>query len=73
MRNAAPKMDPPDPERVFRNYVAQCRRLGIKPVQRERAKAAIQEWADALAAARAAPAVTALGGGEGRGEAGEPT
>jgi hypothetical protein len=24
--------DPPDPDRVYRNYVAQCRRLGVTPL-----------------------------------------
>ena len=56
MRDAAPKMDPPDPERVYRNYVAQCRRLGVTPTPRDRAKALIREWTDALAARRAPPA-----------------
>ena len=44
-----------DPERVYRNYVAQCRRMGITPTPRERAKALIREWTNALAAGRQAP------------------
>ena len=61
--------DLPIPDRVYRSYRRTCRRLKIKPVPRERALAAIQQWADALAAARAVPPHE----GEGRGEAGEPT
>ena len=49
-----PELGSPIPDRVYRNYLAQCRRLRIKPVPRERAMAEIQKWADALAAARAA-------------------
>lgn len=66
---APPEFDPPDPERVHRNYVAQCRRLGVTPAPKDRAKAAIQQWADALAAARAAPSPDR----DGRDEAGERT
>ena len=32
----APALDPPDPERVYRNYHVTCRRLGIEPVPRQR-------------------------------------
>ncbi len=45
-----PELDPPDPERVYRNYVAQCRRMGITPTPRDRARKLIEEWMDALAA-----------------------
>ena len=31
----SPALDPPDPGRVYRNYLATCRRLGVKPVPRE--------------------------------------
>ena len=55
------------PDSVYRSYRRTCRRLHIKPAPRERAMAAIQEWADALADARAAWSPE----GEGRGEAGE--
>ncbi len=33
-----PELDPPDPERIYRNYVAQCKRMGITPTPRDRAK-----------------------------------
>jgi len=46
---------PPDPQRVYRNYVAQCRRMGVTPTPRDRAKVLIKQWTDALAAARADP------------------
>ena len=52
MRRAAAELNPPDPERVYRNYLAQCRRLGVTSAPKDRAKAEIQEWVDALAAAR---------------------
>ena len=41
-----PELDPPDPERIYRNYVAQCRRMGVTPAPRDRAKALIREWDD---------------------------
>ena len=40
-----------DPERVYRNYIAQCRRLGVP---RDRARKLIEEWVHALAARRCA-------------------
>ena len=40
--------DPPNPNRVYRNYLEACRRQGIEPVPRERAGELMQEWADAL-------------------------
>ena len=52
----ARESNPPDPERVYRNYVAQCRRLGVTPTPRDRARKLIKDWTDALAAAaRAVP------------------
>src|SRR5437588_4208041 len=51
----APEFDPPDPEGVYRNYVATCRRLGVEPVPRLRAQALLVEWSAALAAATIAP------------------
>jgi len=39
----APAFDPLDVERVYRNYLETCRRLGIDPVPRERALGLIQE------------------------------
>ena len=45
--------EPPalDPDRVYRNYLETCRRLGVTPTPRDRAKALIKEWTDTLAAA----------------------
>ena len=54
----APAFDLPDLERVYRNYLATCRRLGVKPTPRDRAKALIEEWADTLAVGRSDPATT---------------
>jgi len=34
--------DPPDPDRVYLNYLETCRLLGIEPVPRERALGLIQ-------------------------------
>ena len=50
-----PEFDPPDAERVYRNYVETCRRLGVEPVPRERAQDLIAEWSDAIAAGRSVP------------------
>ena len=41
-------IDPPNPNRVYRNYLETCRRQGIEPVPRERAGELMQEWAGAL-------------------------
>ena len=54
-RDAPDADDLPDPERVYRNYVAQCRRKGITPTPRDRARKLIQDWTDALAARRTDP------------------
>ncbi len=48
MRCAAPELDRPDPERVYRNYVAQCRRMGVTPTPRDQALGLIQEWTEAM-------------------------
>jgi hypothetical protein len=45
------RSEPPDPKRVYRNYVAQCRRLDVTPTPRDRARKLVKEWTDALAAA----------------------
>jgi hypothetical protein len=39
---------PPNPNRVYRNYLVSCRQLGIEPVPRDRAGELMQEWAGAL-------------------------
>ena len=49
--------DPPDPDCVYRHYVERCRRLGIEPVLRDRARDLIAEWNDAIAASRTAPSI----------------
>jgi hypothetical protein len=36
--------DPPDADRVPRNYLEICRRPGLEPVSRERASSLTQEW-----------------------------
>jgi hypothetical protein len=35
--------DPPDADRVYRNYLETCRRAGVKAVSRERAQGLIAE------------------------------
>ena len=45
---AAYAADPPNPNRVYRNYLLSCRRQGIEPVPPERAVELMQEWANAL-------------------------
>ena len=49
---------PPDAERVNRNYVETCRRLGFEPVSRDRAQGLIAEWSEAIAASRSVPPIT---------------
>jgi hypothetical protein len=50
-----PEFNAPDVERVYRNYLATCRRLGIKPVLRGHARELMAEWSVALAGRRSAP------------------
>jgi hypothetical protein len=45
----------PVPERVYLDYLESCKRLGIEPVERERALVLIKEWGEALSG-RPAPA-----------------
>ena len=42
----------PDQDQVYLNYLESCKRQGIQPVPRDRARELIKEWAHALAAAR---------------------
>jgi len=42
------QFDPPDPDRVYRNYLETCRRAGVTPVSREQALGLIQEWGEVL-------------------------
>lgn len=51
----APELDPPDPDRVYRNYVESCRRFGVEPVPYERARELVAEWAKAIADSAAPP------------------
>ena len=44
----APGLDPPDPEGVYRNYLRTCKKLGVRPVSRERARDLIREWSVGL-------------------------
>lgn len=62
MRNRAESdsaaFDSPDPDQIYEiyvNYLESCRRQGIQPVPRDRARELIKEWAHALAAARRDP------------------
>ena len=45
-------------ERVYRNDVETCERLGVEPAPRERAPELKAEWSDAIAAGRAVPPIT---------------
>jgi hypothetical protein len=45
----------PKADSMYRTYVSQCRRLGVKPVSLVRAKALIREWTATLAAGRTEP------------------
>lgn len=49
-----PGIDAPDAESVYRNHVETCRRLGVEPVPRERARDLIAEWSGAIAGLRPA-------------------
>ena len=45
----APSPDPPvSADRVYENYRRTCKKLGVKPVPRERADGLIQEWTEVL-------------------------
>jgi hypothetical protein len=45
----APAFDPPDADVVYARYLDTCRRLGVQPVPRDRARGLIAEWSDAIA------------------------
>jgi hypothetical protein len=47
--------DPPDADLTYMHYLETCRRLGVTPTPRDRAKALIRE---AIAARRAVPPPT---------------
>jgi hypothetical protein len=44
----APAFDPPDADAVREEYLETCRRMGVKPVPRERALGLIGEWTEVL-------------------------
>jgi len=46
----APTLEPLHTERVYRNYLETCRRLGVEPVSRHRADNLMAEWSDAIVA-----------------------
>jgi len=48
----SPAIDPPDAERVYRNYLERCKRLGIEPVLRDHAQDLMAEWSAAIEASR---------------------
>ncbi len=48
----------PDPERVYRNYLETCRRLGVTPVSRDHAHGLMAEWFDVLGRAMTTPKPT---------------
>lgn len=54
----APALNPPDADRVYRNHLEKCQRLGIDPVPRDRAHDLIAEWNDAIVACRTVPPIT---------------
>jgi hypothetical protein len=45
----APALDPPDPDRVYGNYLRTSAMLNVDPVPRERALGLMQEWSEVLA------------------------
>ena len=51
-------MEQPDPERLYRNYLVTCKRLGVTAVPRERADKLIAEWAAEIAAGLSVPPAT---------------
>ena len=52
----APASDLPNADNVYRGYLRTCRRLGVTPTPRDRARKLIKDWTDALTAAtRAVP------------------
>ena len=48
----APAPNRPDPDRVYRNYLERCRRLGIEPVRRDHARDLMAEWSVVIQASR---------------------
>jgi len=50
--------DPPNPARIYRDYLLTCRRMGITPTSPERARALLKEWMESIAAGRTVPPTT---------------
>jgi hypothetical protein len=53
----APELDLPDADRIYRNYLETCRRLGVEPTLRERAETLFAEWSAAIAADLSGPPI----------------
>ena len=53
--NDASGIVPRDPSSVYRSYLRTCKRLGVRPVLRDRARKHIEEWTDTIAASRSVP------------------
>ena len=58
MIDDAPKLDQPEANRLYRSYLATCRRLGATTVSRERAEKLIAAWAAIVAASLPVPPIT---------------
>ena len=54
----APKLDQPDPERLYHNYLVTCAMHNVEPLSREPARKLTQEWTDTIAASRSVPPTT---------------
>jgi hypothetical protein len=52
------EFDPPDVDRVCRNFLRTCEILGVEQVPRNRAQDLMAEWADAITAGRSGPPPT---------------
>jgi len=56
--NDAPEFDPPDADALYAGYLETCRRLGVEPVPRHRARDLMNEWSESIAAGRSVPLTT---------------
>ena len=52
------QFDPPDPDRVYRNYLETCRRAGVTPVSRDRSDSLTRERTETIAASLSVPPIT---------------
>ena len=48
-----PRLNVPDADTVYRNYLESCRRRGVDPVPRQRAHELVAEWTAAIGPAMA--------------------